>query len=35
MTALCWNYLTIAVATVGGHALRVARPNPVHALRYE
>ncbi len=27
--------LAIAVATVGGHALRVARANPIHALRYE
>jgi putative ABC transport system permease protein len=27
--------LLIAVATVAGHALRVARANPVHALRYE
>ncbi|HEX8126853.1 MAG TPA: ABC transporter permease [Allosphingosinicella sp.] len=27
--------LAIAVATVGGHALRVARLNPIHALRYE
>jgi len=27
--------LTIAVATVAGHALRVARANPIHALRYE
>ncbi|SFR97506.1 ABC transporter permease [Sphingomonas jatrophae] len=27
--------LLIAVATIGGHALRVARANPIHALRYE
>ncbi|MDB5692109.1 MAG: transporter permease, partial [Alphaproteobacteria bacterium] len=27
--------LLIAVATVAGHAVRVARANPVHALRYE
>jgi putative ABC transport system permease protein len=27
--------LGIAVATVAGHALRVARTNPIHALRYE
>jgi putative ABC transport system permease protein len=27
--------LAIAVGTVGGHALRVARLNPIHALRYE
>jgi putative ABC transport system permease protein len=27
--------LAIAVATVAGHAVRVARLNPVHALRYE
>jgi putative ABC transport system permease protein len=27
--------LGIAVATVVGHALRVARANPIHALRYE
>ncbi|NJC35221.1 putative ABC transport system permease protein [Sphingomonas jejuensis] len=27
--------LAIAVATVAGHALRVARANPIHALRYE
>lgn len=27
--------LLIAVATVAGHAFRVARSNPVHALRYE
>lgn len=25
----------IALATVTGHALRVARMNPIHALRYE
>ena len=25
----------IAIGTVAGHALRVARTNPVHALRYE
>jgi putative ABC transport system permease protein len=27
--------LSIAVATVVGHAVRVARANPIHALRYE
>jgi putative ABC transport system permease protein len=27
--------LAIAVATVAGHAFRVARSNPIHALRYE
>ena len=27
--------LAIAMATVLGHALRVARTNPIHALRYE
>jgi putative ABC transport system permease protein len=27
--------LAIAVATVAGHAIKVARLNPVHALRYE
>ncbi|HEX8388632.1 MAG TPA: ABC transporter permease [Sphingomonas sp.] len=27
--------LAVALATVSGHALRVARLNPVHALRYE
>jgi putative ABC transport system permease protein len=27
--------LAIAIATVSGHALRVARANPIHALRYE
>jgi putative ABC transport system permease protein len=27
--------LVIAIATVAGHALRVARLNPIHALRYE
>ena len=27
--------LGIALATVAGHALRVARMNPIHALRYE
>jgi putative ABC transport system permease protein len=27
--------LAIALATVAGHALRVARLNPIHALRYE
>jgi putative ABC transport system permease protein len=26
---------TIAIVTIGGHALRVARANPIHALRYE
>jgi len=27
--------LAIAMATIGGHAFRVARANPIHALRYE
>ena len=27
--------LVIAVVTVAGHAYRVARSNPIHALRYE
>lgn len=27
--------LVIAVVTVGGHAVRIARANPIHALRYE
>jgi putative ABC transport system permease protein len=27
--------LGIAAATVAGHAVRVARANPIHALRYE
>ncbi len=27
--------LGIAVATVAGHAVRIARANPIHALRYE
>jgi putative ABC transport system permease protein len=27
--------LVIAVATVAGHAVRIARANPIHALRYE
>ncbi|SMF66012.1 ABC transporter permease [Allosphingosinicella indica] len=27
--------LFIAIATVSGHAIRVARANPIHALRYE
>jgi len=27
--------LAIAIATVAGHAFRVARSNPIHALRYE
>jgi putative ABC transport system permease protein len=27
--------LGIAIATVVGHAVRVARANPIHALRYE
>jgi len=27
--------LGIAVATVVGHSVRVARANPIHALRYE
>jgi putative ABC transport system permease protein len=27
--------LVIAIGTIAGHALRVARANPIHALRYE
>ena len=27
--------LVIAVVTVGGHAIRIARSSPIHALRYE
>ena len=27
--------LAIAVATVAGQSIRVARLNPIHALRYE
>ena len=27
--------LTIAIGTIAGHALKVARANPIHALRYE
>jgi putative ABC transport system permease protein len=27
--------LLIAIGTIGAHAFRVARTNPVHALRYE
>jgi putative ABC transport system permease protein len=27
--------LTIAIVTVVGHAFKVARANPIHALRYE
>jgi putative ABC transport system permease protein len=27
--------LTIAIGTIAGHAIRVARTNPIHALRYE
>jgi putative ABC transport system permease protein len=27
--------LVIAVVTVGSHAMRIARTNPIHALRYE
>jgi putative ABC transport system permease protein len=27
--------LTIAIATVVGHAARIARSNPIYALRYE
>jgi putative ABC transport system permease protein len=27
--------LAIALGTISGHALRVARLNPIHALRYE
>jgi putative ABC transport system permease protein len=27
--------LGIAIVTVVGHAVRIARANPIHALRYE
>ena len=27
--------LAIAIGTIAGHALKVARSNPIHALRYE
>jgi putative ABC transport system permease protein len=27
--------LVIAIGTIGGHAVKVARTNPIHALRYE
>jgi putative ABC transport system permease protein len=27
--------LVIAVVTVAGHAFRIARASPIHALRYE
>ncbi|WP_243455846.1 hypothetical protein [Sphingosinicella sp. BN140058] len=27
--------LAIALGTIAGHAFRVARSNPIHALRYE
>ena len=27
--------LVIAIGTIAGHAIRVARKNPIHALRYE
>jgi putative ABC transport system permease protein len=27
--------LAIAIGTIAGHAVRVARANPIHALRYE
>jgi putative ABC transport system permease protein len=27
--------LLIAIGTIGAHAFRVARANPIHALRYE
>jgi putative ABC transport system permease protein len=27
--------LAIALGTIAGHALKVARTNPIHALRYE
>jgi putative ABC transport system permease protein len=27
--------LIIALGTIGAHALKVARANPIHALRYE
>jgi putative ABC transport system permease protein len=27
--------LLIAIGTIAGHAVRVARANPIHALRYE
>ena len=34
----CWPALlalVIAVGTIAGHAFKVARANPIHALRYE
>ncbi len=27
--------LAIAIGTIAGHSIRVARSNPIHALRYE
>jgi putative ABC transport system permease protein len=27
--------LAIAIGTISGHAFKVARANPIHALRYE
>ena len=27
--------LAIAIGTIAGHAFKVARSNPIHALRYE
>ncbi len=27
--------LVIAIGTIAGHAMKVARANPIHALRYE
>jgi putative ABC transport system permease protein len=27
--------LAIALGTIAGHAFKVARSNPIHALRYE
>ncbi len=27
--------LVIAIGTIAGHAVKVARANPIHALRYE
>ena len=27
--------LAIAIGTVASHAIRIARANPIHALRYE
>ena len=29
------NIFGLALGTIAGHAIRVARSNPIHALRYE